>query len=87
MPVLEAQLRDSSTVALDIAAKMVVEAAHDHLKGTVDALPLCCAYNVRAAKEHFRQSRTRHGDDYWKTSRDSLDNLEQMFRQRWASGA
>lgn len=51
-------ISNNSLAALDTAARIVANAAHDHLETrSVESLPLCCAYNLRAAVEHLRSRR------------------------------
>lgn len=50
----------SSLAALDTAARLVAHAAADHLETrSVEALPPCCAYNLRAAAEHLTRSQSQ----------------------------
>lgn len=51
-------MSNNSLAALDTAARIVANAADDHLQTrSVETLPLCCAYNLRAAVEHMRSRR------------------------------
>lgn len=83
-PVAE-QWQKSSQAALDTSAQMMVDVAHDHLENipNIDALPLCCAYNLRAAREIIEQSPSLVVGADFKKSVDSLLILENVFKRRW----
>lgn len=75
----------NSRAALDTAAQMMADVAHDHLEfmPSVDSLPLCCAYNLRTARKHLQKNIEGNSDEQLKSSIDSLLKLEGVFKKRW----
>lgn len=74
-----------SRATLDTIAKVVVDVSHDHVKNVsnVDILPLCCAYNLRVAREYIENRRSQVGGEDFCIESESLLALEQTVCKRW----
>jgi hypothetical protein len=83
------QWGQDSRAALDTAAKIMVDVAHDHMENIagVDALPLCCAYNLRVAMKHITDVRSPIAGEDSSDGLESLLALEKAFCKRWRSAA
>ena len=74
----------SSQAALNTAANIMVDVAHDHMKHkTVDELPLCCSYQLRVAMKCIEDQRMSRGDEEISRELEPLLSLDKAFYQRW----
>ena len=82
---MEARQEQKSRAALDTAAKMILDAAHDHSfhMTDVDSFPLCFAYNLEVAIKHTegRCRNSSEGESF--TGLDPAKKMVDRFRERW----
>ncbi|OJJ43872.1 hypothetical protein ASPZODRAFT_135906 [Penicilliopsis zonata CBS 506.65] len=80
-------LHQNSRAALETATKIMVDVAYHHITHltphNVDALPLCCSYNLRVAMDHI-ENQSRHFPGT-QASKDlaCLMALDRAFCMRW----
>lgn len=74
----------SSWAALDAAARMMAAVASHHVEhiANIDILPVCAAYNAQIARKHI-VARRAYIDSDSRAALESLEILENAFRQRW----
>lgn len=82
------QQEQNSLRALKTATKMMADVAYDHvshvtLHNNVDALPLCCSYNLQAAIQASNEFRRRTGCELSSIELESLMALDKIFCKRW----
>ncbi|KAH8705510.1 hypothetical protein BGW36DRAFT_367700 [Talaromyces proteolyticus] len=85
---IAAQQGQNSLRALKTVTKMMADVAYDHvshvaLHNNVDALPLCCSYNLQAAIQASNESRRRTGCGLSSIELESLMALDKIFCKRW----
>jgi hypothetical protein len=80
----EHQTRRNSWAALNMACQMVVDTARYHGREGLDVMPLCCYYNLRAARRHLQERNSFVGDEALCPDLDCLVQCEEIYRRKWA---
>ena len=75
--------KQTSYAALDTACEMVVDAAQHHGLEKVDAMPICCYYNLRAAIVYLQERKQLMNDDTVSRKIDCLVQSEKSYRGMW----
>ena len=87
MDIDQVQWEQRSQAALDTATKIMIDVARHHLKriDNIDALPLCCAYNLRVAMKHIEGRRGDFDEENITKCLKPMLALEEAFCKRWRS--
>lgn len=80
---IDHQKRDMSWSGLDMVSRMVLDVAQLHGEEKAPTMPICCFYNLRAARKHIQQRNKLVGDDALSRDIDSLLGAEEEYRKTW----
>lgn len=85
-PTDSAQWERTSLAALDTAAAIMVDVAHDHLEHMphADALPVCGAYHMQLAREHLEARSLKSGEVDTSRGIKALAALQNRLHERWS---
>lgn len=72
-----------SCIGLDTACRMMLDVAQRHGEEKVPIMPICCFYNLRAARERMQERRERVVDAGLSRDIECLLGAEDEYRKTW----
>lgn len=77
------QKRDMSWIGLDMVCRMMLDVVQRHGEVKAPIMPICCSYNLRAARKRMQERNKPVVDEALSRGIDSLLGAEEEYRKTW----
>ena len=81
---IEHQKKNIAWIGLGMVCRMIIDVVHWHEeKRALQIMPICCFYNLRAARKHMQERTKLVVDEALSRDIDSLLRAEEKYRKAW----
>lgn len=77
------QKRDISWIGLDMVCRIILDVTQLHGEENDQIRPICCFYNLRAARKRMQERNKLVEDEALSHDIDSLLRAEEKYRKAW----
>ena len=77
------QRRDISWIGLDMVCRMILDVAQWHGEEKDQVMPICCFYNLQAARKRMQERNELVIDEALSREIDNLLRAEEKYRKTW----
>ena len=77
------QKREISWIGLDMVCRMTLDVARLHGEEKTHIMPICCFYNLQAARKHMQQRNELVMNEALSRDIDILLRAEEIYRKTW----